>query len=70
MPGRCELHVLQARTVVKRGGDERGTHRMRRVSPTESNVPRILAEEPVDDIRMQVPTCFKAFAIVAHGPEE
>ena len=41
-----------------------------RVSPTESNVPRVLAQRAINDIRMQRPTCIEACAIVAHWPEE
>src|SRR5438128_10366314 len=43
---------------------------MCRVSPTESNVPRILAQRAVNHIRMQWPACLKAFAVVAHRSEE
>ena len=40
----CGLHILKACAIVECCGDERGAHRMRRVSPVESNVPRILAQ--------------------------
>src|SRR5262245_3105306 len=43
---------------------------MRRVSPLESNVTRILTQRAVNHIRMQMSTRFKALAIVAHRPEE
>src|SRR5262245_7281286 len=43
---------------------------MRRVSPVEPSGPCILAERPINHIRMQVPPCFKTFTIVTHGPEQ
>ena len=43
---------------------------MGRVSPTESNVPRILAQCAVNHVRMQEATCLKALPVVTHRPEE
>jgi hypothetical protein len=42
------LHILQARAVIERSGDKRRAHGMGRVSPTESNGPRVLPEDPVN----------------------
>src|SRR4029450_6767951 len=39
------LHIFEAGSIVERCGDERGPHRMRRVSPIEPNMPCILAEK-------------------------
>jgi hypothetical protein len=40
------------------------------VSPLQSNVPRVLPQDAINDIGMQRPACIKAFAVVTHRPEE
>src|SRR5258706_14360807 len=43
---------------------------MGRVSPRESNGPRVLAQCAINHIWMQEATCCKALPVVAHRPEE
>src|SRR5262249_15982550 len=47
-----------------------GPHRMRRVSPTQSNVPGILAQCAINYIWVQRPPWLKPFAVIAHRTEQ
>src|SRR5262245_10621169 len=43
---------------------------MRRVSPAESNVPRVLFQHAINNIRMQLPSAILPFHIPPHRPEQ
>jgi hypothetical protein len=63
-------HIFQTGTIVERRGHERRPHGMRRVSPTQPNVPCLLPKYTVNDIRVSMPASVQPLAIVSHRPEE
>ena len=66
----CGLHIFQAGSIIQRSRNEGRSHRMCRVSPTESNMARILAQRTVNHVGVQMSARIEPLTIVTHRSEE